>query len=179
MNLYIRLTDGGNAFEHPILEENLISAFPGIDLNNLPAGLARFVRVPQPSQPLGLFEKWVCTYVLMEDGKTYTDIWSVEAMSQSEQLAITQDQIRNNNTILTNRQVFAQSVIQRMDDSVNAETKIAWINYTTSLSSIDFTDPFNVNWPVTPELPAPTPAPTPALVVDETNSTDSSSSGNQ
>jgi hypothetical protein len=154
MNLYIRLTSDGSAFEHPILEDNLLQALPGFDVNNLPPGFARFVRVPQPTgATLGPFDQWVCTYTLMEDGSTYTDVWTIQTVSTDEQTLITQQQIASNNTTLTNKQISAQSVIASMNETVDNNTRMAWSNYIIALGSVDLSDPFNVNWPVTPVLP--------------------------
>lgn len=47
MNLYIRIVDG-KPYEHPLFEDNVIAAFPYVDLNNLPPEFARFKRVGPP-----------------------------------------------------------------------------------------------------------------------------------
>lgn len=47
MNLYIQIKNG-QPFEHPIMGDNLIQAFPDIDLNNLPPEFARFERIAIP-----------------------------------------------------------------------------------------------------------------------------------
>jgi hypothetical protein len=44
MNLYIQL-ENGQPINHPIIEDNLVQAFPDIDLDNLPSNFARFERV--------------------------------------------------------------------------------------------------------------------------------------
>lgn len=53
MKLFIRIKDG-MPFEHPIMENNFIQAFPDVDINNLPSEFAVFERVPQP--PTQLYE---------------------------------------------------------------------------------------------------------------------------
>ena len=80
MDLFIRIS-GGKPFEHPIFGDNFREAFPEIDVNNLPDGFARFVRVPRPA--LGPFEKnqtlayeWVNGVVM--------DIWRCEQMTDQE-----------------------------------------------------------------------------------------------
>ena len=81
MNLYIRLIDG-KPFEHPIFEDNLIEAFPEIDLNNLPPNIVKFNRIPIEEcgieHPTDHTKKLgVVDYVLHDDGETWKDQWDV------------------------------------------------------------------------------------------------------
>jgi len=56
MNLYIQL-ENGQPINHPIMEDNLIQAFPEIDLNNLPENFARFERISCPLEnPYEVYE---------------------------------------------------------------------------------------------------------------------------
>ena len=87
MNLYIQIKDG-QPFQHPLREQNLVRAFPGIDLENLPPEFSRFVRVPQPA--LGDFE--VC------EGSSYgwvgdvvCDVWYIRPMTEDEKTAKLQE----------------------------------------------------------------------------------------
>lgn len=83
MNLYIRIVDG-EIFEHPIIEQNMLMAFPDVDLNNLPPEFCRFERVEPPT--LGPYEKnQQVTYV--RDGDVCRDVWSCEDMTDEEKLA--------------------------------------------------------------------------------------------
>ena len=61
MRLFIRIKDG-KPFEHPIMEDNFILAFPEIDLNNLPPEFAEFIRMGPPAF-LGPYQRY--------DGVTY------------------------------------------------------------------------------------------------------------
>lgn len=80
MNLYIQIRNG-EPFEHPILEENLIEAFPHIDLNDLPSELARFHRIAPPE--LGIYEVYEgVTYE--KDGEIYKDVHHVRIMTDEE-----------------------------------------------------------------------------------------------
>jgi hypothetical protein len=81
MNLYIRIVDG-NPSQHPVLEENLTQAFPDVDLNNLPIGWAKFIRVPSPK--LGPYQVAECSYIW--DGDIVRDQWSIRAMTEEEKL---------------------------------------------------------------------------------------------
>ena len=83
MRLFIRIKDG-NPFEHPIMEDNFVMAFPGVDINNLPPEFAEFVRVEPPM--LGPYEKNQSVRYELIDGK-YTDVFSCEQMTQEEKLA--------------------------------------------------------------------------------------------
>ena len=47
MNYYIKL-ENGNTVGHPVAEDNLITAFPSIDLQNLPPEWAKFERIAAP-----------------------------------------------------------------------------------------------------------------------------------
>lgn len=48
MQLLIRIKNN-KPFEHPILLNNFIAAFPDVDINNLPEWVARFERVEIPN----------------------------------------------------------------------------------------------------------------------------------
>jgi hypothetical protein len=150
MNLYIQIREG-QPYQHPILEDNLVQAFPGIDLNNLPPNLARFVRIPQPGPdvlPVGNFEVAVCTYELLDDGKTYHDKWSVREMTSDEKDKATRDRTAQNATMLTNMKEFAQTQITEKSGDVQT----AWQTYLSLLNSLTITDQFNVNWPIAPRV---------------------------
>ena len=84
MELYIRLQNG-EAFEHPILEDNFVLAFPDVDTNNLPPEFARFVRVSPPE--LGVYEKNQTVSYELIDG-VYTDVFSCEQMTEEEKVAV-------------------------------------------------------------------------------------------
>ena len=80
-NLYIKIVDG-KPFEHPITGDNLELVFPGIDLENLPEGFAKFQRIPQPIP--GVYELVEdCTYETNESGTVY-DAWVVRSMTAAE-----------------------------------------------------------------------------------------------
>jgi len=83
MKLYIQIVDG-TPFQHPILESNLLDAFPGINLDDEASGFAKFVRVEPPV--LGPYEKnQTVTYELV-DG-VYTDVYKCEQLTPEEKAA--------------------------------------------------------------------------------------------
>jgi hypothetical protein len=84
MNLYIRL-ENGQPFEHPILEANLLQAYPELNLNELPDWLARFTRLEVPTgMTLGPYEALECSYQMV-DG-VVTDVWAKRQFTEAEKL---------------------------------------------------------------------------------------------
>jgi len=79
-NLVIQI-ENGVPINHPILVENFIQAFPGVDLNNLPGNYAWFERVPRPN--LGFFEKNQTSTYEFVDG-VVKDVWHSEPMTEEE-----------------------------------------------------------------------------------------------
>jgi len=90
MNLYIQLDSNGNPINHPIIESNLLDAYPGIDVNNLPQNFARFIRVQQP-EGIGVYEKTTVEYQVING--VVQDVWSVLPMT-SEEIAAKQNKIK-------------------------------------------------------------------------------------
>lgn len=81
MRLIIRIKNG-QPYEHPMLEENFIQAFPGVNLTDLPADFAWFERVPAPV--LGIYQKnQRVAYQLCTDG-IYRDVWYCDDMTAEE-----------------------------------------------------------------------------------------------
>jgi hypothetical protein len=83
MNLYIRLKNG-QPFEHPLSEDNLIQAFPDVDLNNLPEWIIPFKRIEAPV--LNVYEVYgESTYVIVDGVATNNHV--VRPMTDNEKLA--------------------------------------------------------------------------------------------
>jgi hypothetical protein len=81
MRLIIRIKNG-QPYEHPMLEENFIQAFPDADLTDLPAEFAWFERVPAPV--LGVYQRnQRAVYQLCTDGM-YRDVWYCDNMTAEE-----------------------------------------------------------------------------------------------
>ena len=84
MKLYIQI-ENGQPINHPIEEGNFKSAFPKVDINNLPPEWALFNRVQQPTDLLtSPFQNAVSSYGLMADGTTWQDVWTAQPMSDQE-----------------------------------------------------------------------------------------------
>lgn len=89
MAYYIKV-ENGQAVDHPITEENLIQAFPGIDINNLPPEFAVFERVGYPV--LGPYEIYT-GHTYENNNGVFRDVHSVREMTSEEKTA-KQDQVR-------------------------------------------------------------------------------------
>lgn len=83
MNLYIQIRDG-QPYEHPIMEDNFVAAFPNVDLVNLPPEFARFERVPQPVW--GEYEVYEGARYEWVDG-VVKDVHVVRPMTEQERTA--------------------------------------------------------------------------------------------
>ena len=71
MDLYIQLIDN-QLVNHPLVKENVQSAFPDIDLNNLPNWLAKFERVSAPIiEPYEKNQRNIYEFV----GEIVKDVW--------------------------------------------------------------------------------------------------------
>jgi hypothetical protein len=98
MRLFIRIKDG-QPFEHPIMEDNFILAFPEIDLNNLPPEFAEFIRIGPPSY-VGPYERYDgVTYEW--DGNKVKDVHHMYQFTEQEKLAkqnaVKQEWVAGNN----------------------------------------------------------------------------------
>jgi len=149
MNLYIQMQDG-QPWQHPLLEDNVLQAWPGIDLNNLPANLARFRRHQQPGpdvMPVGNFQVPICTYELASDG-VYEDTWTVREMDDDEKRVTTKARKKSVAEQLESLKLFATDRIE----NTTGDVQNAWQTYSNLLNSLDTSDPFNVAWPMMPRV---------------------------
>ena len=84
MRCYIRTADG-QTVGNPVVAENMLQAFPDIDLDNLPEGWAPFDRIQQPEDLLtSRTQVPICTYTLSSDGVTWQDTWTTREMTEEE-----------------------------------------------------------------------------------------------
>lgn len=90
MNLYIQIRDG-QPYEHPIMEDNFLAAFPHIDLNNLPPEFAKFERVSLPL--LGQYEVYEGVRYEWFNGLV-KDVHIVRAMTDQEKTAYDEENRR-------------------------------------------------------------------------------------
>lgn len=149
MNLYIQIQDG-KPWQHPLLEDNVLQAWPGIDLNNLPANLARFRRHQQPGSdvlPVGNFQVPVCSYELASDG-AYEDTWTVREMDADERRITTKARTKS---VAADLLALKELAADRIS-TTTGDVQTAWQNCLTLLNSLDTSDPFNVAWPTLPRV---------------------------
>jgi hypothetical protein len=82
MSLVIQIRDG-QPHEHPILIENFITAFPHLDLNNLPPTFAKFERIPRPIE--GPYEELInVSYQWV--GDVVKDVWEMRQFTEQEKI---------------------------------------------------------------------------------------------
>jgi hypothetical protein len=80
MNLYIRYKDGV-IYDHPVLEDNLRTAFPDFDANNNPHDYVPFDRSDKP-----VIDDWLVItgfHYELNNGRVY-DVWDTRFMTQQE-----------------------------------------------------------------------------------------------
>ena len=90
MKLYIKLLNN-RPVDHPHTEENMETAYPHVDLNNLPEDWAEFIRVPQPK--IGPYEVTEVVYEWV--GDVVKDVWYTHPMGPEEKLQ-KQETVKNN-----------------------------------------------------------------------------------
>jgi len=91
MMCLIKIVDG-QPFEHPMLIDNYLQAYPNTDLQNLPAGLAWFERKLRPELPEGsMFVDEQSVYEF--DGTVWTDVWRIRDKTDAEKAADEQHRV--------------------------------------------------------------------------------------
>lgn len=148
MNLYIQIKDG-QPYEHPIMEDNFVAAFPDIDVRNLPPNFAPFVRVPKPNS-CDVYEIEECTYGW--DNGVVKDIWVSRPMTEQER--IDKDEFEKARLIdmVERAKVITQTNIDNADTE---EKRLAWEEFLTKLNSWVYTDWHNSMLPTPPSFPTP------------------------
>lgn len=83
MKLFIQIRNG-LPYDHPIMEENFIAAFPNINIDSLPPEFARFERVEIPV--VGEYEVYEGTTYEWVDG-IVKDVHCIRSMTDEERTA--------------------------------------------------------------------------------------------
>jgi hypothetical protein len=155
-NLYIEIVNG-QANNHPILESNLLEAFPGIDLNNLPPNYAKFKRIYQEDcglpEPTDYKKKIHRTkYVLNKDGY-WKDHWEIINKEQHEIDLIEKTHKKQNlhfsNLNLKNLKRTANSIFHSLTDPDEIQV---WKTYFEMMNKIKSHDPHDQLIPTFPVL---------------------------
>ena len=85
--LYIQIKNG-EPYQHPIAEENVKQAWPGLDLKNLPVWLAYFERITYPERPLlGLYDKEIKEIYYVKADGVVTERFEAIPLSSEEKIA--------------------------------------------------------------------------------------------
>jgi len=84
-NLYIKIING-LPDGHPIMENNLLQVYPGIDLDNLPNNIAKFIRVPAPHPTI--YQRVTGPVYALNDEGAYTDVYTIEEIADSEKVIL-------------------------------------------------------------------------------------------
>ena len=87
MKLYIQIKNG-QPYNNPIIEENLLQAWPGLDLKNLPVWLAYFERVSYPDRPsLKVYDKEIQEIYYVKPDGVVTERFEIIPLSSEEKIA--------------------------------------------------------------------------------------------
>jgi hypothetical protein len=149
MECIIRIVDG-QPFEHPILMDNFMSAFPRIDVNNLPSEYAKFERLEQPVPIEGQthYHNVGHHYVFDSAMGKWKDDWFLIDMTDAEKTAKRAEGETIATKMLADLKQFAQTSL----DSAPDEQKASWQQYLDQLNALTYDDPFNITWPPTPSF---------------------------
>jgi hypothetical protein len=147
MECIIRIVDG-QPFEHPILMDNFMSAFPRIDVNNLPSEYAKFERLEQPVPLDGQtpYHNVGHHYVFDSAMGKWKDDWFLIDMTDAEKAA----KRAEGETIITNTLAGLKQFAQSSLDGATEEQKPSWQTYLDQLNALTYDDPFAVTWPMVP-----------------------------
>lgn len=143
MRLFIQIRDG-QPYEHPILFDNFVAAFPDVDVDNLPSEFAEFKRYPPPFRVPAL-TKIVNSYV-WKDGYV-ADQWDIVPMIGQERDDAINQQTEYVNNVLEFRK---QEAAQKIQDAATDEERAAFESHLANLNSVQVVDPFNTAIPTPP-----------------------------
>ena len=141
MNLYIQIKNS-QPFEHPIFEDNILAAFPDVDINNLPPEFARFRRISM--EECGLtnddpLKKIVITGYRLANDDFWEDVWEIVDRNENEIEAYQQNQSAKFLAIANVRIGILKNKAQEIYASLTDESeKQAWDTY---FSIMSFEDP--------------------------------------
>lgn len=151
MNLYIRIDDSGNPVEHPIAEDNILVAFPGIDINNLPPWLAKFERVSRPYNA-SMYEKEYVTYEKVGEG--YKDVWHTVSMSEEEKLEVNRSMDRELEFVKQKIRDQAQTIF---NTSKSSQEIYVWNCYLKDVEAVKIENYETFSFGSLPPAPTKTP----------------------
>ena len=148
MQCIIRIVDG-QPFEHPIIMENFYTAFPEIDVNNLPPEFAKFERLSPPAtiEGQGPYHNVLHHYTFDATINSWKDEWYLVDMTEEERAAKLANGIAQLTATVEHLKTMAQVQLAEATD----ENKPMWQTYLDQLNAISLVDPFAVTMPTWPE----------------------------
>ena len=149
MQCIIRIVDG-QPFEHPIVMENFYTAFPHIDVNNLPPEFAKFERLPPPAalDGQGPYHIMAHHYVFDAAFNSWKDEWYLVDMTEEERAEKLASGIAEITTTVEYLRTMSQAQLAEATD----ENKPIWQTYLDQLNALSLDDPFAVTLPTWPEV---------------------------
>lgn len=148
MELFIQIRDG-QPYQHPIFGDNFRSAFPHIDVNNLPPEFARFERIERPKP--GVFEVVSETPTYQWVNGVVKDVWSIRPMTETEESAKRGELA---NTVLGMIEFIKETAQKNADTAPSEEAKQAWLDYKTMMETWQPNDIVNPMYPSPPRIQA-------------------------
>jgi len=146
MRLFIKIVNG-QPFEHPILEANIIQAYPEIDINNLPSEFANFERVDfdKNSLPLDVYEVPYSQYEWV--GGVVKDVWYKRPMNEEQIFAKNQAMIQYKEQLKTQHLAKWNSILLELADETGKQVVQ---NYIDILNAYVIADAPSARLPQTP-----------------------------
>jgi hypothetical protein len=147
MKLVIQIRNG-QPFEHPIMGDNFVQAFPHLDIDNLPSDFAKFERVEMPRQ-CGPYQieyeqyEWV-------DG-IVKDVWHTREMTAEEKTAATAQYEER----LLGRIALFKNVADDFAAKASTEQgRQIYLDYRATLDAFTWDDPAFAQTPIPPKVDA-------------------------
>jgi hypothetical protein len=150
MQCIIRIVDG-QPFEHPIVMENFYTAFPHIDVNNLPPEFAKFERLSPPAalDGQGPYHIMAHHYAFDAAFDSWKDEWYLVDMTEEERAVKLAQGIADITATIAHLRTISETSLAEATD----ENKPTWQTYLDQLNALSLDDPFNVTLPTFPEIP--------------------------
>ena len=131
MKLFIKIIDG-QPFEHPIVEENFVQAYPHIDVNNLPSDFAHFERVEfdENSLSLNVYESPYTQYEWV--GSVVKDVWYKRPMSAEQIANVNKEFVKDKEHNKTRRLIKWNAVLTELTDDASKQVVQNYIDTLTA-----------------------------------------------
>ena len=146
MKFYIKI-ENGQPIQHPHIEENMISAYPEVDLNNLPSNWAKFERVACPS--VGFYEMPVCTYEWV--GNVVKDVWTTRPMTTEERAAKDAEEGPWVANCIAEAKAYGQARLAAAVADGRETHATIWTEWLAAVDAVDPTDYANFRLPISPD----------------------------